>query len=154
MIQLKTVKRSVMNVRNKSIFLIFFFIVAISYLSITTHIDYLPSQKQETRDELNEIFNSTNLGGEYSYVKNKFYELNKRMPKLSIHESDEELQLLAPIELPRLTTSWILIIRIKNGLVVGKGIRIYEGWYRPCDAGIDEGEIKPPSNTPNNKSCV
>ena len=143
-----------MTVKNR----VKFFCVVLIFLAIcciaATRWDVSLSQKQATRSEFITVFQSIFLGEQVASVKSKFVSSNEKLPKFMVQESKSDLKLLAPAELPRFTTSWILIAKIRNGIVIGKGIRVYEGWYQPCDAPADEGEIEQPEKTPNGKSCI
>jgi hypothetical protein len=46
---------------------------------------------------------------------------------------------------------WILIIYFEKDAVVGKGFRVLDGWFVPCEAPADEGKIEPPERE---LSCI
>lgn len=52
------------------------------------------------------------------------------------------------------TSDPILTLIIRDGKIVGKGIRMLEGNYALCGAPADVGEIKPAVPPPSGKSCI
>ena len=52
------------------------------------------------------------------------------------------------------TSDPILTLIIKDGKIVGKGIRILEGWYALCGAPADVGEIKPTVPLSDGRACL
>lgn len=115
-------------------------------LIATLWIDVFPFQKNDSRKLIFELDQAINLNTDYLTVQrlgNKEMYSNKfRVDQYEENESSAAaITFSSRLEFPGLTTSWIFMVFFKGGKVVGKGVRVYEGWYRPCDAPIDLGEI-------------
>ena len=52
------------------------------------------------------------------------------------------------------TSNPIIILTVKNGLIVGKGIRMFEGNYSICDAPPDVGETEKTIALPDGRPCL